>query len=265
MDPKNFTANVNDVDLACSRWGEGNTKRIMLVHGWTGFKEMWNDFAPSLVEEGFDVVAMDLRGHGDSSKPKTEYTHEVFSKDLYELATHLGWDDGFILLGQSMGGYIVLDYALRYPETLTHVIPSNTSVYLARNFLSKIVWKLTIWMYKKNPEKMMRKMFPKFFMNPPPQEIIDGFVKMSLKTAHHAGLSAIHYCITRNLEPKLHQIKVPTLVISSEHDQKSLRDATLILHKLIPNSELVDIPDTGHLPFMENPEPFLKAIVDFVK
>ena len=264
MEVNNFKISINDVEIAYSRWGAENNKRIMLIHGWTGFKELWKDFAPKLANEGFDVVAPDLRGHGDSAKPQGEYTHEIFSKDLYELAKHLGWQDGFILLGQSMGGYIVLDYALRYPETLTHVISSNTSVYLARTLLSKIVWKIIIRMYRKNPRKMMGKMAPRFFIRAPSKEVIDNFVEMSLKTAKHAGLSAIHYCYTRNLEPELHNITVPTLVISSEYDQKDLRNATLKIHQLIPNSELVDIYDTGHLPFMENPKEFLKAIQDFV-
>ncbi len=264
MSKKEFNIQVNDVKIACLRWGERNKTPIMLVHGWTGFKELWDSFAPQLEEKGFDVVALDLRGHGDSSRPEMEYTHEVFSKDILELSKKLGWDK-YSLLGQSMGGYIVLDYALRFPDTLTHVISSNTSVYLSRTFISKIVWKLTVWMYKRNPEKMMRKMFPKFFMKPPPEDIMEDFVQNSLKTSKQAGLSAIKYCLERNLEPELHKIKVPTLVISSEYDQSTLRKATLNIHKLIPNSELVDIPDTGHLPFMENPDAFLKAIVDFIK
>ena len=111
----------------------------------------------------------------------------------------------------------------------------------------------------------MDKMVPTFFMNPPSQEKIDEFTKMTLKTDHYAGLSAIHHCLTRNLEPELHKVKVPTLVISSEHDQKDLRKATLQIHKLVPNSKLVDISDTGHLPFIENPDAYLNAIVDFVK
>ncbi|MHA1489917.1 MAG: alpha/beta fold hydrolase [Promethearchaeota archaeon] len=264
MEFKNFNVNVNGVELVCSRWGEGNNKKIMLIHGWTGFKELWNDFAPMLVSKGFDVVAMDLRGHGDSEKPKGEYTHEVFSTDLYELAKHLGWEGNYTLLGQSMGGYIVLDYALRFPESIKNLISSNTSAYLARTFLSKLVWKIIIRSYRKKPEKMMEKMVPRFFMKPQPQEKINEFTKMTLKTAKHAGLSAIHYCLTRNLEPELHKIKVPTLVISSEYDQKDLRNATIQVHELIPDSKLVDIPDTGHLPFMENPDAFLDAIDSFV-
>jgi pimeloyl-ACP methyl ester carboxylesterase len=265
MSKKIFNVDVNDVILSCARWGEGNETPLLLVHGWTGFKEIWDKFAPSLEKEGFDVVALDLRGHGDSSKPEMNYTHEVFSTDILELSKYLGWDDGYILLGQSMGGYIVLDYALRFPDTLTSVISSNTSVYLSRTFISKIVWKLTVWMYKRNPEKMMAKMFPKFFIEPPSQEVIDKFIQMSLKTSKQAALSSIEYCLENNLEPELHHIKVPTLVISSKHDQKNLRKATLNVHKLISDSQLIDIPDTGHLPFMENPNAFLKAIVKFAK
>jgi pimeloyl-ACP methyl ester carboxylesterase len=262
MDAK--IANINGVNLHYLRWGEGNPKKLMLVHGWTGFKELWKDFAPRLAENGLDVVAMDLRGHGDSDKPACDYSHNVFSEDLYGLAKHLGWEKGFNLLGQSMGGYVVLDYALKYPETLITVIPSNTSVYLGRNFLSKLTWKLIIGMYKKDPAKMMPKMVPKFFQFPISKEKIDEFNKMSLKTAKHAGLSAIMHCFNRNLEPELSKIQIPTLVISSEFDQKDLRQATLQIHKLIPHSKLVDIKHTGHLPFMENPDDFLKAIVDFV-
>jgi len=163
-----------------------------------------------------------------------------------------------------MGGYIVLDYALRYPETLTQLISSNTSVYLARTLFSKLTWKIIIRMYRKNPAKMMEKMVPRFFQYPVSQDLIDEFISMSLKTAKHAGLSAIKNCYNRNMEPELHEIKVPTLIISSQFDQKDLRKATLKIHELIPDSDLVDIPKTSHLPFIENPKDFLDAIVSFV-
>jgi pimeloyl-ACP methyl ester carboxylesterase len=260
----NLTANVNGINLSYNRYGKGNSRKMILVHGWTGSKGLWDSFAPRLAENDIDAITYDLRGGGDSDKPKGEYTHEVFSKDIYELSKFLGWDK-FILLGQSMGGYIVLDYALRYPETLEKVISSNTSVYLGRNLMSKLTWKMIVRMYRKDPPKMMKKMTPSFFQFPVEQELIDQFIEMSLKTDVDAGLKAIHECITRNFEPELHKIQVPTLVISSEFDMKSLRNATLEVHNQLPNSQLVDIKHTGHLPFMENPDDFLQAIVDFIK
>ena len=255
---------VNDVEIAYARWGEGNPHRIMLVHGWTGAKEIWRDFPVSLSEQGFDVVALDLRGHGNSGKPEIDYPHEVFSRDLFELSQVLGWDK-YVMLGQSLGGYVCLDYAIRYPDTLLKIIPSNTSVYLARNLLSRITWMMIIRMYRKDPAKMMPKMVPRFFQYPVSEETIEEFTQISLKTAKHAGLSIIQHCFKRNLEPELHTISLPTLVISSQYDQKDLRQATLQIHRLISGSKLVDIPNTGHLPFVENPEEYLNAIVDFVK
>jgi len=264
METKVIKADLNGVEISYSRTNEGGSKRIILIHGWTGFKELFKDFIPSLAEKGFDVVALDLRGHGDSAAPEGDYDHETFSRDIHALAAEIGWDDGFVLLGQSMGGYIVLDYALRFPETLTHLISSNTSAYLGRTLFSKIVWKIIIRMYKKDPAKMMKKMVPRFFQYPVSPEVIEEFCQMSLKTAKHAGLSAIMHCYNRNLEPELHKIDVPTLIIASEFDQKDLRNATLKIHELIPGSKLVDIPKTGHLPFMENPDEFLTAITSFV-
>ena len=261
---KEQIVNVNGVDIAFCRWGEGNPDRIMLVHGWTGAKEIWKDFPLTLADEGFDVVALDLRGHGNSGKPQGDYPHEVFSKDIYELSKALGWDK-YVMLGQSLGGYICLDYALRYPETLLKIIPANTSVYLGRNLLSKLTWRFIIGMYRKNPAKMMPKMVPSFFQFPVSQETIEEFTEMSLKTDHQAGLSIITHCFNRNMEPELPKITLPTLVVSSEFDQKDLRQATMKIHKLIQGSKLADIPKTGHLPFIENPGAFRKAVVDFVR
>ncbi|TEU21974.1 MAG: alpha/beta hydrolase [Anaerolineales bacterium] len=261
----NATLTVNDVELYYTRWGNEGDTRIMLVHGWTGSNEVFRDFRFMLAERGFDVVAVDLRGHGRSSKPEGEYTHELFSADVHGLAEALEWMDGFALLGQSMGGYIVLDYALRYPETLTHVITCNTSVNLGGTLLSTVVWRLNMFLYSISPKMLMQMVGPKFFHNPQPPSVIAELVEMSLQTPKFAGLSAIRNCFRRNLEPELDRITVPTLVVASEFDQKDLRDATLRIHELIPNSKLVDVPGCGHLPFVENPEYLINAIGDFVK
>jgi pimeloyl-ACP methyl ester carboxylesterase len=258
---------VNGVSLAFKHWGENNQKKLLLIAGWTGSKEIWGDFIPLLVENDFNVIGLDLRGEGDSDKPlDSEYNHEIFSKDIYAFMQSIGWDqEKFTFLGQSMGGTMALDYALRYPETLNYMVASNTSAYLSRNLVSKITWTMIINMYKKHPEEMMRKMTPTFFKYKVPQKLIDDFTAMSNKTPLHSGLKMITACVKTNMEPELHKITVPSLIISSEFDQKALRQGTLAIHKLIPGSTLVDIKKTGHLPFIENPKDFLKALVDFIQ
>ncbi len=64
MSELNLKVQVNGITLVYNRVGKGNPKRMMLIHGWTGFKELFSDFVPKLVDEGFDVVIPDLRGMG---------------------------------------------------------------------------------------------------------------------------------------------------------------------------------------------------------
>ena len=105
----------------------------------------------------------------------------------------------------------------------------------------------------------------RLFYFPLTQEKLDWFLALSLKTDTQAGISEIQHSYKWNFEHELHNIKVPTLVVSSEFDSKLLRPATRRIHKLIQNSKLVVILKTGHLPFMENPDGYIQAIVDFVQ
>jgi len=239
----------------------------MLIHGWLGYKEMFRDVAERLAQKGYNVVVPDLRGYGSSDKPEGEYTSEVFSNDLFSLVKELDWTSGFSIVGHSMGGHIILDYAIRYPETLTHLINANTSANLKRSLLSRFMWWMAIRMYRsgsfqKNPEKMATRMAKGSFKTPPPPEFIKEFMEYSSKIPLHVGVSAISNCYNTNLEPKLPNIKIPTLVISSQYDQRDLRKASLQIHKLIPNSQFVVIP-TGHFSINENPDAFAEPIVSF--
>jgi len=256
---------VNKGFLHYTRWGNEGDTRIMLVHGWTGNNELFREFRPMLAERGFDVVALDLRGHGQSPKPKGEYTAEIFSCDIRDLAETLGWADGFALLGQSMGGFVVLDYALRYPETLTHLIPCNTSGNLRGTLISRLVWRANMLLYSISPKMVMKLAATKFFPNPQPPKVIEELIELSLQTPKYAGLSAIRNLYPQNVEPELNRIAIPTLVIASEFDQKDLHDGTLRIHELIPNSRLLDVPGCGHLPFVEKPELMVNAVSNFVK
>jgi pimeloyl-ACP methyl ester carboxylesterase len=265
MQAEELKMEVNGIQLAYNRYGEEGGKRIMLIHGWLGYKEMFKNVAELLVRQGFDVVVPDLRGYGSSDKPEGNYTSELFSADLFSLARALNWTNGVIIVGHSMGGYIVLDYALRYPETLSHLIVANSSAYLKRSLLSRFMWWMAIRMYRKgsfqkNPENMVKRMVTGAFKTPPPKEFMKEFIEYSLKIPIYVGVSAISNCYNTNLEPELPKIQIPTLVLSGQYDQRDLRKASLQIHKLIPNSKFIVIP-TGHFSIIENPEAFVKPII----
>src|SRR5687768_8869044 len=98
------TVAIGDVALVIDEAGAGG-RPLLLVHGFTGSRADFDMALGPLAEAGWHVVAPELRGHGDSSRPAEEsaYSFEIFAADVLELADHLGFDR-FTLLGHSMGG-----------------------------------------------------------------------------------------------------------------------------------------------------------------
>jgi pimeloyl-ACP methyl ester carboxylesterase len=91
----------------------GPSRRILLVHGFTGAKEDFTEWLAPLAELGWEAAAVDLRGHGASAKPEglDRYGLDVMADDVAAVADALGWDR-FTLLGHSMGGMVAQCLAL---------------------------------------------------------------------------------------------------------------------------------------------------------
>ncbi len=100
----------------------GNGPPLLLLHGYPQTHVMWHKVAPGLAQE-FTVVAADLRGYGDSSKPETDADHASYSKramagDMAEVMTALGYDT-FFVAGHDRGGRVAHRLALDHAERVT--------------------------------------------------------------------------------------------------------------------------------------------------
>lgn len=106
------------IELAYDDTGEG-AETFVLIHGAFGrrvdYLEQVAYFSPN-----YRVIAMDLRGHGDSPKPDSGYSIGQFADDVAELCRSLGVSAGFVV-GHSMGGVIAVELASRYPELVKAV------------------------------------------------------------------------------------------------------------------------------------------------
>jgi pimeloyl-ACP methyl ester carboxylesterase len=106
------------IDLAYDDTGKGS-ETFVLIHGAFGrrvdYSEQVAYFSPS-----FRVIAMDLRGHGDSPKPDDGYSISQFADDVAALCRSLDVTDAFVV-GHSMGGVIAVELASRYPELVKAV------------------------------------------------------------------------------------------------------------------------------------------------
>lgn len=97
----------------------GNGPGVLLLHGHPQTHMMWHRIAPTLAKD-FTVVAPDLRGYGDSSKPPTSPDHEPYSKramavDQVRLMATLGYER-FLVVGHDRGGRVAYRLALDHPQ-----------------------------------------------------------------------------------------------------------------------------------------------------
>ncbi|MDX6567814.1 MAG: hypothetical protein QOH15_392, partial [Gaiellales bacterium] len=118
------TADVNGISINYRLEGDGQ-ETVVLVNGLADDLESWGYQTPALVEAGFRVLTFDNRGVGESDKPAGPYTTKLFARDTKALVDSLGLRD-FHLLGVSMGGMIVQEYALAYPGDLRSLLPACT-------------------------------------------------------------------------------------------------------------------------------------------
>ena len=96
---------------------QGEGAPVILIHGLAASLHDWDDLVPDLVQRGYSTYALDLLGHGDSPKPESR------AYQIDWVFDHLvGWIDSLeleqppVLVGHSLGGYLTLEYARRFPE-----------------------------------------------------------------------------------------------------------------------------------------------------
>lgn len=113
------------VELNCLEWGnaKGSRAPVLLVHGLASNAHLWDGVAQRLAGLGHQVVAVDQRGHGRSSKPSGGYDFATLTRDLLRVIAHYGWTEhrAPFAAGQSWGANVVIELAARHPGSVTGI------------------------------------------------------------------------------------------------------------------------------------------------
>jgi len=276
----------------------GRGKPLVIVHGGPGASHDY--FLPWLLPllRSNQLVFIDERGSGKSSKledPK-EYTIANMVEDLEIVRQTLGLGK-ISLLGHSFGGALVEAYALKYQKNLSHLILGSTfasttelNEVLARmkaemaaqdrervNALESagLFGKGQVWEHGRYPEEYAKLAwgvgyFPYLYDNHPDPNYdpLGSNTDTAWDVYREMWGSDGEFIVDGNLKEveyvnRLSEIKVPTLIIVGEHDEcdpKMSRE----MHEKIAGSQLVILPKSGHMTFVDQPEMFLKAVGDFV-
>jgi proline iminopeptidase len=264
--PDGYNLNVEEV---------GSGFPLIVLHGGPGLDHTM--FRPYLDELGdeYRVLYVDERGQGRSQRvDPTTLSLEVFARDVDLLAEALELD-GFALLGHSFGAIIAAYHATELGTAAAYVISAggdssdalDADVQASLDALGaggKAI--ADSWEAEKTVEtdaqlkQLIRDQMPFHFHGEPPAGYGEETVGSPevLRYFANIGYGAFDY------RPKLQDVHKPTLVIVGEHDRTTTPRASQVLHAGIPNSELVVIPDVGHMSFVEQPEPYLAAVRRFL-
>ena len=113
------------VELNCLEWGEagGSGAPALLVHGLASNAHLWDGVALRLARLGHQVVAVDQRGHGRSSKPSVGFDFATLTRDLVKVIAHYGWTElrAPFVAGQSWGANVVIELAARHPASVSGI------------------------------------------------------------------------------------------------------------------------------------------------
>jgi len=273
-------ATINDCQLYYEVHGNENGHPIFFIHGGPGLGDCRADvhtFAP--LGDQFKLIFLDMRGSGRSEE-KPPFTHDQWIDDIDQLRQTLGLDK-ITIHGSSYGGFISLEYALKYQQNLSHVLLNVTAAtnehhYIAiENALNSNLPGIEKDMLERlfNGEVSSNDEFKEMYSAILPLYAAVEFDPVAAK----AKLDSIHYHYathnaafhdnlrTYDLRGRLPEISVPVLVTGGRLDWITPAENSEEIAKGIPGSKLVIFEKNGHSLVREESEQYLALVREFIK
>lgn len=256
------TRHINGVQLYYSEQGidsrgaGGGLSPVVLLHGFPLDSRMWEAQMPALAAAGRRVIAPDLRGFGQS-RSETPFTIESLADDVHALLEALGALP-VVLAGLSMGGYVALAYANKYPADLRGLMLVDTKAEADTAEGKEGRQKMIDLVRREGSKAIADQMIPKM-LSPHTiehhQQIVDALRRMMEacppKTIEHA-LAAMRDRPDRSEE--LASIQVPAFAVVGASDVITPPAVAEAMTKRIPRAGLAIIGGAGHMSPMEQPD-----------
>lgn len=249
----------------------GTGAPLVFVHSGITDSGMWDDqWSPFAAR--FRMLRYDLRGFGRSSIPPAAYAHH---DDLAALLNVLDFPEA-VVIGASFGGEVALAFALEYPERVSALVLVGTlagkgpetsgelragwdamEAALDRGDIDRAV-EIELGMWVDGPSRSAGEVDP---------DVRERVRVMDTALLHRAAEQEL--AEERELDPplrdRLEAIAVPTLVLAGALDMPDTHTSSELLAARIPNATHIVIPESAHLPSMEQPEVFARLVIDFLE
>ena len=234
--------------------GEGET--LLLLHGWGGNSQMLRPLLNYFCGR-FRVISLDLPGFGRSSIPRQTWGSRQYAQCIRQIIRQLQLAPCHII-AHSFGGRIAIALAAQHPELVNKLVltasaglpPQRKLDYYFKVYLFKLSKKL-LNLTGSSHEKLRRALAQRIGS----ADYISANPKMR---------SILVKVVNEDLTEFLPRIKAPTLLLWGENDQATPAAMGELMNQLIPDSNLIVFPETGHFTYLESPSEFCSATISFL-
>ena len=263
--------------LHCEVAGTGAP--ILLIPG-LGLDHTYYRFGVPLLARRMQVLAVDPRGIGRSTKSPPPYSVESWADDFAGMIDKLGFGPIHVL-GSSLGGAIALALAQRHPGRLKSLTVVGGFSELDRatelNFRLRLKLIEKLGMSDEVADYMGLWTLTRKFINSDAGYAVMRANQANIRTNSAESYSAFVEALLRwgrcqpgqEQEPKftslLSSIKLPTLVVTSDNDHLIPKELSDLIAARISGAKLAVMPGAGHIPFMEQPENVARIVLDFIE
>ncbi|HEX6967794.1 MAG TPA: alpha/beta hydrolase [Micromonosporaceae bacterium] len=244
---------------------QGAGPLVLCLPGMGELRSSYRFTVPALVEAGYRVATMDLRGHGDSDDGFDRYDDVALGADAGALIAHLGGPA--VIVGNSMGAGGAVLAAVEQPADVVGLAligpfvrdpEVNPLTALLLRLLLLRPWGPAAWLAYHR----------KLFTGRPPADLTEhqARIRASLRRADH-WRSFVQTTRTSHAPAwaRIDDVRVPTLVVMGEQDPDfpdAVAEARYTAERL--RAELLLVPEAGHYPMVEYPEPVNTALISFL-
>ena len=258
----------------------GSGPVLVLVHGITSSSETWQRVMPYLARR-FTVISPDLAGHGESDKPKGDYSLGAYASSLRDLLVELGHERA-TFVGHSLGGGIVMQLFYQFPERCERLVLVDSGG-LGRevNLLlraatlpgSEFVLSLLARTRLLDAGAFAGGLLGRSGVRVPTdlEEMGRGRATLSDGESRAAFVQTLRAVVEPggqriNASNRLYLAeRIPLLLIWGEHDSLIPVSHGRETHELVPGSRLEVFRHSGHFPQLDEPERFIDVVVDFIE
>ena len=236
------TAPVNGIRMWYAVFGHGAP--VILLHGGMANSNYWGRQIPALAQR-FEVIVIDSRGHGRSTRTAAPITYHLMASDVLALmdvlhitkAAVVGWSDGAI---------IGLDIAIYHPERLTKLFAfgANSDIAGVKDASKNPIFRTYLNRTQEEYQKL----------SPTPREF----------SAFHKQLNKMWDTEPNFTDVQLRGIRVPTWIVDGDRDELIQRENTDHMATLIPGAGELILPRVSHFAFLQDPEQFNEALLHFL-